>query len=135
MALIIYLEILLLLFLPQLQKFYFYYDKSVQPQMAIYFQFYHNLINLKHTLLLLILLFILRFKKFFQNFFPTSYHPPYVIKICTGLINSTSPQKAMKFLSGGLTTARPFQPQPCSLEPKPLACPAPCRMFPLLLSS
>ena len=69
MALIIYLQILLLLFLPQLQKFYFYYDKSVQLQMAIYFQFYHNLINLKHTLLLLILLFILRFKDFFQNFF------------------------------------------------------------------
>ena len=100
MALIIYLQILLLLFLPQLQKFYFYFDKSVQLQMAIYFQFYHNLINLKHTLLLLILLFILRFKNFFRIFFPTSCHAPYIIKICTGLINSTSPQKAMKFLSG-----------------------------------
>ena len=42
---------------------------------------------------------------FFRIFFPTSCHPPYIIKICTGLINSTSPQKAMKFLSGGLTTA------------------------------
>ena len=68
MALIIYLQILLL-FHPQLQKFYFYYDESVQLQISIYFQFYHNLINLKHTLLLLILLFILRFKDFFQNFF------------------------------------------------------------------
>ena len=69
MALIIYLQILLLLFLPQLQKFYFYYDESVQLQISIYFQFYHNLITLKHTLLLLILLFIFRYKNFFQNFF------------------------------------------------------------------
>ena len=68
MVLIIYLQILLL-FLPLLQKFYFYYDESVQLQMAIYFQFYHNLITLKHTLLLLIHLFILRFKNFFQNCF------------------------------------------------------------------
>ena len=66
---IIYLQILLLLFLPLLQKFYFYYDESVQLQISIYFQFYHNLITLKHTLLLLILLFIFRFKNFFQNFF------------------------------------------------------------------
>ena len=66
---IIYLQILLLLFLPLLQKFYFYYDQSVQLQISIYFQFYHNLITLKHTLLLLILLFIFRFKNFFQNFF------------------------------------------------------------------
>ena len=42
---------------------------------------------------------------FSEFFFSTSCHPPYIIKICTGLINSTSPQKAMKFLSGGLTTA------------------------------
>ena len=68
-ALIIYLQILLLLFLPQLQKFYIYYDESVQLQISIYFQFYHNLITLKHTLLLLILLFIFRFKNFFQKFF------------------------------------------------------------------
>ena len=66
---IIYLQILLLLFLPQLQKFYFYYDESVQLEISIYFQFYHSLITLKHTLLLLILLFIFRFKNFFQNFF------------------------------------------------------------------
>ena len=66
---IIYLQILLLLFLPPLQKFYFYYDQSVQLQISIYFQFYHNLITLKHTLLLLILFFIFRFKNFFQNFF------------------------------------------------------------------
>ena len=64
MALIIYLQILLL-FLPQLQKFYFYYDESVQLQISIYFQFYHNLITLKQTLLLLILSFIFRFKNFF----------------------------------------------------------------------
>ena len=77
MALIIYLQILLLLFFPQLQKFYFYHDESVQLQISIYFQFYHNLITLKHTLLLLILLFIFRFKTFFQNFFfSTSCHPP-----------------------------------------------------------
>ena len=69
MVLIIYLQILLLLFLRQLQKFYFYYDESVQLQIYIYFQFYHNLITLKHTLLLLILLFIFRYKNFFQNFF------------------------------------------------------------------
>ena len=43
-ALIIYLQILLL-FHPQLQKFYFYYDESVQLQISIYFQFYHNLIT------------------------------------------------------------------------------------------
>ena len=42
---IIYLQILLLLFLPQLQKFYFYCDESVQLQISIYFQFYHNLIT------------------------------------------------------------------------------------------
>ena len=84
----------------------FYYDESVQLQISIYFQFYHNLITIKHTLVLLILLFIFRFKNFFQNFFfSTSCQPPYVIKICTGLINSTSPQKAIQFLSGGLTTA------------------------------
>ena len=35
---------------------------------------------------------------FLEFFFPTSCHPPYIIKMCTGLINSTSPQKAMKFL-------------------------------------
>ena len=69
MALIIYLQILLLLFLPQLQKFYFYHDESVQLQISIYFQIYHNLITLKHTLLLLILSFIFRFNNFFQNFF------------------------------------------------------------------
>ena len=39
-------------------------------------------------------------------FFSTSWFiPPYIIKICSGLINSTSPQKAIKFLSGGFTTA------------------------------
>ena len=45
MAVIIYLQILLLLFLQQLPKFYFYYDESVQLQISIYFQFYHNLIT------------------------------------------------------------------------------------------
>ena len=68
MALIIYLQILLLLFLQQSQKFNFYYDESVQLQISIYFQFYHNSITLKHTLLLLILLFIFRFKNFFRIF-------------------------------------------------------------------
>ena len=105
MALIIYLQILLLLFLQQSQKFYFYYDESVQLQISIYFQFYHNLITLKHTLLPLIPFLFSGSIIFSEFFFSTSCHPPYIIKICTGLINSTSSQKAMKFLSGGLTTA------------------------------
>ena len=46
------------------------------------------------------------FSVFVFFFFSTSWFiPPYIIKICSGLINSTSPQKAIKFLSGGFTTA------------------------------
>ena len=46
-------------------------------------------------------------QEFFQYlFFSTNWLIlPYIIKICSGLINSTSPQKAIKFLSGGFTTA------------------------------
>ena len=74
-----------------------YYDLSVQLHISIYFQFYHDSINFKNTLLLLTLLFIFRFKNCFQNlfFFFTNCHPPCIIQICKGLTNSISPQKAM----------------------------------------
>ena len=101
-----YLHILLPLFLPQLLKFYFYCDRSVQLHISIYFQFCHDSINSMNTLLLLTLLFIFRFKNCFQNlFYFTNCHPPCIIKICTGVTNSILPQKAMTFLSGGSTTA------------------------------
>ena len=91
-------------------------------QTSIYFQFYLDLTTFNHTFLLLILVFIFRFKNFFQSlfFFSTSCPLLYLIKICTGLINSTLPQKAMTFLSGGFTTARPHQPQLNKTKPTPV---------------
>ena len=54
-----------------------YYDLSVQLHISIYFQFYHDSINFKNTLLLLTLLFIFRFKNCSRIcFFPrTAIHP------------------------------------------------------------
>ena len=137
MALIIYLQILLLLlFSSKITEILFLLRRKCPTANIYLFPILPQFDHLKTHFATTNSFIYFQVQEFFSEFFfSTSCHPPYIIKICTGLINSTSPQKAMKFLSGGLTTAWPFQPQPCSLEPNPLACPAPCRMFHLLLSS
>ena len=134
MALIIYLQILLLLFLPQLQKFYFYYDESVQLQISIYFQIYHNLITLKHTLLLLILSFIFRFNNFFQNFFfhelPSTLNNQNLYRADKLHLTTKGNEILVRLFHHSLTISTSTM----QLRTKPTACP-PCRMFLLLLSS
>ena len=69
MALIIYLQILLLLFLPQLQKFYFYYDESVQLQKIYLFPILPQFDHLKTHFATTNSFIYFQVQEFFSEFF------------------------------------------------------------------
>ena len=90
-----------------------YYDLSVQLHITIYFQFYHDSINFKNTLLLLTLLFIFRFKNCFQNlFFPRTANNPNLYRADKLHLTTKGNDILVSCFHHCITTSNPTNPEP-----------------------